>query len=454
MLVVTLPKSARNNPLAFAKKAARSGADILEIRGDLTPGIKNFRSPLPVLLSPRGVSANLIDQFKPEYLDLELGEKIPGGSIGRKTRVIRSFHDYRKTPTLSELKSIEKKLRIQNPWAVKIAVNIRSYADLRILEKFRGSIRGKRSIVLGMGPRAHLNRMLSPLLDALTYTYLNDGEQAAEGQIPIALYRLVKHCKKPRLFGLLGSLDIRSLSPLIHNTLFKRHGIDALYFLALTDDLDDAWKNLTALGVDGFSVTSPWKRTIVGKLDRVGENSRGTISVNTVVKKHGSWIGYARDAEGLLQGYSFLRSAKSAGILGSGGVVSEVVRALRLAGVGDIRIFARNAVARLELAGSLGVGHGSLGEAAKVQPDVFICAINADIDLPLAVARNGAHAIDLRYGRKTKFLLAAKKSGYMVHDGLPMLLNQALAQFALFTGRKTSIKDVNYLKKILLTANR
>jgi len=494
MFVVTLPKSARKNPLSFARKARKAGADILEIRGDLTPRIRGFKSPLPILLSLRGALISRFSKINFEYLDLELNETIPVG-LKRSVKIIRSFHDYKKTPTLAELKSIEKKLRALNPWAVKIAVTIRSYADLRTLEKFHDSVRGKRSVVLGMGPKAHVNRMLSPLKDALTYTYLEEGEQAAEGQVPLSLYRLIKHCKKPRLFGLLGGLDVRSLSPLIHNTLFKIHRIDALYFLALTDDLDDAWKNLNELNVEGFSVTSPWKRDIVHKLDsflledghraprrgapkdfyclgqvlrtweRVSDprkrvvrflcghhpdkEGKKMISVNTAVKTRNIWTGYARDAEGLLKGYDCLRKAKSACVLGSGGVVPEVVRALRLAGISDIRIFARNASARLELATALKVGHGSLQEAVKTRPDIFICAINADISVPLASARSGAHAIDLRYGRQTKFLAAAKKAGYKIHDGLPMLLHQALAQFQLFTGMKPTEQDRLELRKVL-----
>lgn len=448
MFVVTLPKSARKTPLAFARKAKKAGANILEVRGDLTPRVSEFKSPLPILLSLRGALISRFSKINFEYLDLELNETVPVG-LKRGVKIIRSFHDYKNPPSLSELKSIEKKLRALDPWAVKIAVTVRSYADLRILEKFRDSIHGKRSVVLGMGPRAHLNRMLSPLRDALTYTYIHAGEEAADGQVPLSLYRLTKHCRHPRLFSLLGSLDVRSLSPLIHNTLFKRHGIDALYFLALTDDLDDAWENLTELGVEGFSITSPWKRAIVGKLDRVNEDPPGITSVNTVVKKRGSWIGFSRDAGGLLHGYAFLQNARSAYVLGSGGVVPEAVRALRLAGVGDIRIFARNASARLELATALKVGHGSLKDAAKTRPDILICAINVDADVPLAPARNGAHAIDLRYGRKTRFLAAAKKAGYKVHDGIAMLLYQALAQFQLFTGCRVKSGDAEYLRRLL-----
>ncbi len=54
MFVVTLPASAVSDPLEFAIKAKAKGADILEIRGDLTPNVKAFESPLPLLLALRG----------------------------------------------------------------------------------------------------------------------------------------------------------------------------------------------------------------------------------------------------------------------------------------------------------------------------------------------------------------------------------------------------------------
>ncbi|OGJ62064.1 hypothetical protein A3A67_00065 [Candidatus Peribacteria bacterium RIFCSPLOWO2_01_FULL_51_18] len=446
MFVVTLPKSAEKNPLAFAQKAKKAGADILEIRGDLTPETAPFSSPIPLLLTPRGVDFRKFSKLKIGYLDLEIGEAIPSG-LKKSVKIIRSFHDYKKTPPETVLKSVAEKLHAENPWAIKIAVKMNDYRDLKLIEDFRRTIPPRiRAIVLGMGQPANLNRMLSPLRDELSYTFMKEGEAAAEGQVPLKLCQAVKHCLKPRLYGLLGSPDVRSFSPVIHNALFEYYGIDALYFLALTPDLGDAWENLKALGIEGFSVTSPWKRGIVKLLDRTEKND---ISVNTAVKKNKEWIGYPRDAQGLINGYPFLKNAINAVILGAGGVVPEAVKALKLSGVKDIKILGRDKTKTSRLAKSLKVKGGQLDELAGLNPDLLVCAITADINLHLKKAKKGAYAIDLRYKYRTKFLDNAEKAGYRVYDGLPMLIHQALAQFELFAGIKPVKKDIRFLEKIL-----
>ncbi|MDD5751003.1 MAG: hypothetical protein PHS73_00605, partial [Candidatus Peribacteraceae bacterium] len=99
MFVVTLPKDSAHDPLAFAKKAQEAGADLLEIRGDITPSVSAFESPLPLIVTPREHYA-LLENLQARYVDLDYKEEyaVPSGAT-----VIRSFHGFEKTPTLDEL---------------------------------------------------------------------------------------------------------------------------------------------------------------------------------------------------------------------------------------------------------------------------------------------------------------------------------------------------------------
>ena len=137
MFVVTLPASAAAYPKAFALRAASAGANVLEIRGDLTPDVAAFDSSLPLLVSPRGTGEALINKLKPSFVDLELEEIL---EIPKNVTIIRSFHDHEETPTITELLNIVKNLLATKPDIVKIATMIRSYDDLRTLDTLHHEI--------------------------------------------------------------------------------------------------------------------------------------------------------------------------------------------------------------------------------------------------------------------------------------------------------------------------
>lgn len=453
MFVVTLPSSA-TDPQSFAHKAKDAGADILEIRGDLTPDIQSFESPLPLLISPRGEGDDFIKRFEANFTDLEIHETC---NLQPATcNLIRSYHNYKETPSLKELSNIAKELMKDDPHIIKIATTINSYADLAVLEKLRGSLpTDQKRIILGMGPKAHWNRMLSPLRNEITYTYLDDGEQAAEGQVPLSMYQRTKHCTSPKIFGLIGDMQCsKSLSPLIHNTLFSEMNIDALYVLYPTEDLSDLMENREALGMSGLSITAPYKRDIMQYAEELDPLVEKLQSMNTATCLEGSWKGYNTDVTGIIEGYPFLNEAQSVLIYGSGGVVPSVIEACKQCGSEEITIAARNEEARTELAEKFGVTAIPLNEVEEKTSDILIntISVDTDINIPQPKTKNQKpinHAVDLRYNRSIPFLEQAEKKGYEVHDGLPMLLHQALKQFELFTGEEPNEEAVNHISYTL-----
>ncbi len=446
MFVVTLPSSAAHDPLAFAKRAREAGADLLEIRGDLTPNVPAFNSPLPLIISPRNSGESLTTNFQPSYIDLALGEKL---SVPSSAILIRSFHDYKKTPSLQELLELTEQCRDEGADIIKIVTTINSYDDLATLEKLHAAVpKEQKRIILGMGMRAHYNRMLSAFQNELTYTFLDEGESAAPGQIALSLYKKTAHCKQPLVFGILGSLDVRSASPLIQNTLFAAHDVDAVFTAFLSDDLDDAMSFIKQAKVQGLSVTTPFKQDIISYLDDLDPLARELQSVNTVMCENGEYKGYNKDEYGIREGYDFLEEGSAVSILGSGGVVPAVIHVCRKKGIEDIRVFARSTQARSELERSFSIPSFDLSAVLKAQPDVLICAVNADVSLPIPTAKPDAHALDLRYGKATHFLKEAEQKGYQTHDGVPMLLHQALGQFQCFTGITPSNEDGQLLQSL------
>lgn len=446
MFVVTLPKESAKDPLAFAKQVKTAGADLLEIRGDVTPEIPAFESPLPLIVTPRG-HYELLKSLQARYIDLDHKEEC---TVPHGVSVIRSFHDFEKTPSLEELDVCFQELHAQGADIVKIATKVQSLRDIVTLSELQRRRDGRRQhVILGMGPGAHLLRLLSPLHNALTYTYLEEGQQSAPGQLPLNFYRYTRHVRNPAIFGLIGGINVMSLGPLIHNALFDRAGIDALYALFLTEDLRDVFENADALGVRGFSVTTPFKQDVMKFLTELDPLAKDLRSVNTVVRGDDGWKGYCTDVTGITEGYPFLRSCSRAAILGSGGVVPATIRACKECGIDDITIFARNAQARESFADAPHVRSEPLEAAEKASADVVFCAVPSDVALPLPLHHGAARAIDLRYGRETHFLHDARAAGYATHDGLPMLIHQALAQFKLFTGTEPDSGALSFLLSLL-----
>ncbi len=446
--VVTLPKSAEVSPEIFSKRAKDVGADILEIRGDLTPSVPTFASHLPILLSPRGADAKtMIDRLKPAYLDIDDGESIP--EFSEDTKLICSYHNYECVPSKRELEEIITRLLKKNPAILKIAAKAQCYRDLVTLQNISNDLHAKNipSVVLAMGEYAAPQRLLSTYRNALTYTCLQQEDAAAPGQILLGEYLALQKKNTPKIFGILGGAQVASsFSPKIHNALFMSHGVDAIYTTFPVSDLRDAWEGLTQCGISGFSVTAPWKQEIIPLLDTVRGIAAELGSVNTVIKRDGKWVGENTDVVGIEQGYPSLRDRKHAVILGAGGVVPSVIAALKSLGVQTISVWARRAEAAQEIASRFGVI--AISSVENIECDVCIKAISEDTSVPLPKFSSSAIAIDLQYGKTTKFMTELHQNNIQVFDGLPMLLAQALEQFRLFTGIVPTPKDFSLISSL------
>lgn len=441
MFVVTLPASAQDSPRQFAELAQREGADLLEIRGDKTPDVAPFDSPLPLVVAPRGLPNSWARDHAPAFVDLDRKEVWDDAPAP----IIRSYHNYVVTPDEDELLAIARELQQAGGKLIKIATTVRDDSDLVSLVKVQRELKERtsgKSIVLGMGNLSHLTRCLSPWNNALTYSCASNESASARGQIPLRDYQQMRQpppperslgATQPALFGVLGSNVLSSQSPGLHNSWFREYGLDAVYSRFSTEDLHTTWKALQDLGVSGVSVTAPFKGGVLFHLDELDDSARELNSVNTVVKQGSQWVGYQTDVAGITRGYEFLRECHRVSILGSGGVVPAVIKGCRNLGIPRITVRARNRRALAQLEERYSVETATLHSAPEASEDAWISTIPCDYDFELPSAgRQRRHAVDLRYGTTTRFLAQAQERGYETHDGLPMLRAQAWQQFQLF----------------------
>ena len=96
-----------------------------------------------------------------------------------------------------------------------------------------------------------------------------------------------------RTIGLVGLPVDHSMSPAMHNTAFRRLGLDYVYVPFPVDpvDLPDALNGLRALNVRGFNVTMPHKSACIPFLDGLDALAESLGAVNTVVNNASSKIG-------------------------------------------------------------------------------------------------------------------------------------------------------------------
>ncbi|MGN0501945.1 MAG: shikimate dehydrogenase [Ruminococcus sp.] len=117
-------------------------------------------------------------------------------------------------------------------------------------------------------------------------------------------------------FAVIGHPIGHTMSPFIHNRLFKLSGIEAEYTkldIAPENLADEYNKVLSKL--DGYNITIPHKQNIIPLIDEIDEKAKMYGSVNTVANIDGVAKGYTTDPDG------FLKALAAAGIVLDGRVV-------------------------------------------------------------------------------------------------------------------------------------
>jgi shikimate dehydrogenase len=259
------------------------------------------------------------------------------------------------------------------------------------------------------------------------------------------------------LYGIFGYPIGHSLSPLMHNTAFAHHGLDAVYlpFAVHPAHLEIAVKSIAALPIHGVNVTIPHKQAVMPWLDDVSPEARLIGAVNTIHLRDGRLHGYNTD------GIGFLRALEEEGsqvddrtvmLLGAGGAARAIAVQLCLSGVRHLYLTNRTPTRAEELAAFLkqNIPHTdisviSMGESALatylLHTDIVVNATSIGMHphdpmiLP-STALGPRHLVcDIVYRPlHTPLLRAAQRQGARTMDGLGMLLHQGAKAFEIWTG--------------------
>ena len=231
----------------------------------------------------------------------------------------------------------------------------------------------------------------------------------------------------------------------LHNIAFAALNLNFIYKAFATTDLAGAITGVRALGISGCSVSMPFKQAVIPFLDNLDETAQSTGAVNTIVNDGGRLTGYNTDLIGAQIVLASLQPQphESVLILGAGGAARAILVALRQFGYKRVsvanrdvdKIAALNTIlpcstvaweARAQqpvqlLINATSVGMTPTAELMPIDAD-FVQSVRAVMDVVVSPL-------------ESRLIACARASGKAVAPGYQMSLEQAAAQFTLYTGR-------------------
>ena len=357
-----------------------------------------------------------------------------------------SFHDFSRTRALDEAAG---HIASFEPDIVKVVSTAQALADnLAVLRLLEDRSTKSRIVSMAMGEEGLVSRVLGPRAgSAFTFASFEDGAETAPGQVTARtlhnLYRIEKLNAETRIFGVAGNPISHSLSPLMHNTAFRRQGVNAVMLPLKVRALSDLLALTLELPLGGVAVTMPLKREVLPHLDHMDALTGQIGACNTLrVSADGKLYGFNTDVEGVVRPLAKrlkLRGARVA-VVGAGGAARAAVFGLvdQSAEVFVVNRTYEHAVSLAKAAGASAIRHEQL---ARNPVDVLInstpCGMAGSAQShPIAENElNAGLVFDMVYNPlETLLLRKAKSQGAECISGLEMFIEQAVRQFEIFTG--------------------
>lgn len=253
-----------------------------------------------------------------------------------------------------------------------------------------------------------------------------------------------------RHLAVLGSPIAHSLSPVLQSTAYRLLGLDFDYGLAevrsgglqaFLANLDDTWI--------GLSLTMPLKREVIPLLDEASPLVASLGVANTLVLSRRGDVpylsGHNTDVDGIVRAIQYHHDVRHdhAAILGGGATAISALAAARDLGASRVSLYLRDPAKSgtlIDLAARLGVvldiaALDTLHDAGPL--DFVVSTLPGGVDLPEMVPSSpDAVLLDVAYDPWPSPLASGweARSGVAV-SGLDMLVEQAIGQIRLFTGR-------------------
>lgn len=420
----------------------------------------SLASELEVLTAAAEAGCQIVD------LEVESAEEAKPAQLARFRAQLReagaallvSFHDFTRTKGLNQA---AQRIEAFEPDFVKVVSTAKSLADnLSVLKLIEDRSVSAQVVGIAMGEEGLISRVLGVRAGAaFTFAAFGEGPETdlklttAPGQVSaralLDLYRVEQLDVATRIFGVAGNPIAHSLSPLLHNTAFRRESVNAVLLPLKVRSVGDLITLLVELPLAGLAVTMPFKQEILPFLGNTDPLTARIGACNTVrVGTDGKLVGFNTDVAGVVRPLEKRLRLKGAKIvvLGAGGAARAAVFGLVEQGA-EVFIVNRtheNAVALAKEA-----------KAKALKPEIFAkshfdvlinstpCGMaggnarNTGQALPIAESElNAGLVFDMVYNPlETPLLKLAKERGIPTVSGLEMFVQQGARQFEIWTGK-------------------
>lgn len=497
-ICLTLTGKTLEEDLAIVDKY-RSFVDIVELRGDFLSSDERLylrRFPamagLPCLLTLRrtidggkfkeGEAGRTIlfaralsfadsDMSKNfEYVDFEEDFHVPSlqdAALAFGTKIIRSVHDMNK-PVPNLMQRLES-LRTTGYEIPKIAFMPHSLNDVTDLFLEAAKLKDNNHILIAMGPLGVPSRILAAKLkNYLTFVSPEESSNDLAKLSQVApktlhgIYHFSTINEMTKVFGITGWPLTATSSPMLHNSGYKGHNINAVYIPVKTDNVKEAVDFADAVDIRGLSVTVPHKESVLKCVSQTDEKVAKIGASNTLIKKNGMWYAYNTDVTGFTQAVLNFTGTKDlkgwkVSIIGAGGVSKAIAYAVK-----ELKakacVFNRTVSKAKDLAEKYDFEYSGLSsESPEVNKTVKFLKKYSDLIIqttsvgmncqPPSSSENdplffydftGKEMVfDVVYiPSATPIMQRASEAGCKVCNGYDMLRFQGYEQFELYTGEK------------------
>jgi 3-dehydroquinate dehydratase/shikimate dehydrogenase len=474
------------------QEACKHGAKLIELRLDYLSKQPDFKrllnqKPCPLIATVRrpdegGRWARTEDERLVllrqaiaagfDYVDLEtdIADRIP--RFGKVQRIV-SYHNLRAIP--DNLEDLYATMCKQDADIVKVAVTAQQTSDnIRVLNLLRGA--PKPTVALCMGDLGTCSRLLGLTLGMpFTYGAFNKERTIAPGILSFHdlqhVYGVERLNTDTKVFGVVGDPVGHSLSPLIHNTAFRQHGLNILYlpFRVPRGELVPALESLKAIPVHGYSVTIPHKEAAARMAYLRDEDVEIMGAANTLLAREGGFRASNTDAEAALgslqahlppddDGQPRPLASRTVLLVGAGGVGRAIAFALQRAGC-TLTITNRTEERGFLLAEEVGCKFVDWAARHNVVCDTVInctsVGMHPNLDespIHASFLKPGLMVFDTIYTPETTLLVReARARGCTVLTGVDMFVRQAGLQFKLFTGQDPPLELMTTLVRRALS---
>jgi 3-dehydroquinate dehydratase type I len=398
--------------------------DGVEVRAERFPSIDlhaiRAATSKPIILTYRGSRVPDVEAALDagiDYVDVEWHE---GVEVARPDRTVISHHDYE---GMRDVEAIMARMRALGCAYTKLAATPLNFADnerlLALLPRVVWAsglpsspgvqAGGPHYTVIGMGERGLYSRILAPFRGS-ELTFVAGTNVAAPGQLTLDRARQIYwpvHAEK--VFAVVGNPAGHSLSPVIHNCLFREKNVPAAYTIASIESFGEITAAFLRGEPCGLSVTTPFKEDAFNFATHHASNAKRAGAVNTLVNLGGEIVADNTDVDG----FAALIDGTKAAVLGAGPTARAALVALEDKGI-PATVFNRTA----------SKGDAPLEALRHFDGDLIVNTLPAGVDVAIPPCRV---YIEAAYNGEPRPVDCERRIG-----GLELLHAQAVRQHQLF----------------------